>query len=519
VARVGYPEVQVKQATYAAYYRPSGKVAPYGVLTAALCGCAVLPGAMLYAWVCLHAPALVRLLGLGLFALSIAVVVDWAVIRARVRSGAWVGRFGVALALCSWSVQWVWWAALGMPHDDAAGLWRNALAGAGDPGLLLEAAWRAAQLNVWELHPVVLACGWVGEAWLLLQGAALLGRQRARRPYCEASGAWADEIVVPRRFAAIAHPDAIVQVLERAPEKLSAVLAPCAATLPGADAAYTEVALYRCSGGEAYVSLCHVVVQAGKHGRRRAQEWLTALRLSAMDIDALLAQLIARADAPADEAAEAQEAAIAPVLASALALYQAARFADAYVRAQPHTGAGDGRLRVDANRLCALACVRQGRWDAAVTYWSAVFDDEPSAATALQLAASGVLAGDLPVGQAWFQRARTMNAARGELPPLTLLTTFVSALDQAGQQQAAMPWLDAIRECYCNQGVTDPTALFANRMPLFHEFLDRSAPIVFAALGGPPGLRWFAAMLGHLDEAGHAALRQWIDEQARSIAG
>jgi hypothetical protein len=105
------------------------------------------------------------------------------------------------------------------------------------------------------------------------------------------------------------------------------------------------------------------------------------------------------------------------------------------------------------------------------------------------------------------------------LPPLSLLTNFVSALDHAGHPVAAMPWMAEIRECYCQQGVTDPTVLFANRMPLLNEFLDRSAPIVLAALGRQPGLRWFAAMLGRLDEGGNIELGQWLDEQERSLAG
>jgi len=129
------------------------------------------------------------------------------------------------------------------------------------------------------------------------------------------------------------------------------------------------------------------------------------------------------------------------------------------------------------------------------------------------------MAGDLHAGQAWFTRARALNTASHELPPLSLLTTYVSALDMAGHPFAAMPMLSEIRETYCTCRTTDPTVLFANRMPLLNEFLDRSAPIVIAALGRIPGLRWFAAMLGRLDEAGNVELGQWLDEQARSVAG
>ena len=67
--------------------------------------------------------------------------------------------------------------------------------------------------------------------------------------------------------------------------------------------------------------------------------------------------------------------------------------------------------------------------------------------------------------------------------------------------------------------MTDPTVLFANRMPLLNEFFERSGPVVLAALGRQQGLRWFAAMLGRLDEAGNVELGQWLDDQERSLAG
>jgi len=129
------------------------------------------------------------------------------------------------------------------------------------------------------------------------------------------------------------------------------------------------------------------------------------------------------------------------------------------------------------------------------------------------------MAGDMAAGADWFARARALNAATRALPPLSLLTTYVSALDMAGQSLIAMPILGEIRDCYCTCRTTDPTVLFANRMPLLNEFLDRSVPIVMAALGRAAGLRWFSAMLGRLDEAGNVELGQWLDEQARSVAG
>jgi hypothetical protein len=484
------------------YYRPSGKVAPGALATGVACGLAVVPAAWLYAWVTMRAPACVNVVALAIFGLSIAVVVDVVALKAKVRSRSWIIRFALMLALFAWYVQWAVWVGLER-HLPGAGTLALAL----HPGALLAAAAHIAQHNAWGVGTLAMAAVWLVEAYVLVQLAPGLGLVRVAQPFCEASGTWAEAVAVPRKFAWIAQGAAVAQLLEQSPQQLVSVLSAWTAPAPQ----YATVRLFRCGAGAAYVTI--VNASAGAAPR----DVVVGLRLPGMPLAALVDKLVARADARGASRAD-EDAPIAPELVSAQALYQAAQFADALARAQPHTRAVQGALRLEANRLCALSCMRHGRWGDACGYWQAVFDDEPAVHTALQLAGSLVMAGNLDLGHDWFLRARAVNAATGELPPLSLLTNFVSALDRAGHPASAMRWLHEIRECYCQQGVTDPAVLFANRMPLFNEFLERSAPVVLAALGRQPGLRWFAAMLGRLDEAGNVELGQWLDEQERSLA-
>jgi hypothetical protein len=496
-------------------YQPSGRVPRSAILVASACGLAVLPCAGAYAWVTMRAPAWVNVLALALFAFCIALVVDLAAYRARVRNGDWITRFGVALAFGAWYAQWIAWVALALQRQRGGTVWQYAATLGADPGALFAAVTYAAQHDAWGLGTMPMVAIWLLEAYILLHFAPGLGRQRTAQPYCETSDAWAEKMAVPGDFAYVADPAAARQLLEQFPQQLANVLKPS----PGPGTSHTAVTLYRCGGGETYATLCNRIAVPGNQAKPSFVEdvWLTALRVPGIDAGTLMAQLLERAEPVCAGAGE--EDTIPPELASALALFQAAQFHDALVRALPHVQSAHPQVRIDANRLCALSCMGQGHWEASLAWWQAVFAMEATARNALQLAGCMVMAGDLDAGAGWFARARALNAASRELPPLSLLTTWVSALDMAGHPSAALPVLVEIRETYCTCRTTDPTVLFANRMPLLNEFLDRSLPIVMAALGGVAGLRWFAAMLGRLDDAGNVELGQWLDEQSRSVAG
>ena len=502
------PDIRAEKS---AYYQPSGKVARGALLIGMGYGLAIVPGAFLYACAIMRAPAWLNFIVLLMFGLWIAVVVDLVALKARIRNRAWVVRFAIALALCAWYFQWAVWLAMAMQRQHAGALLHSAAVLALHPGALLGAATALALHNAWGLGALPMVAVWLMEAFVLVQMAPGLGQGRVVQPFCEASDDWAEQIGVRRKFACIDQPAAVAHLLEQAPQQLPSVLSAWRAPSPD----HAEVTLYRCHDGNAYVSVWNVRARRGATSSTQAV--VVALRLPGIDIDALIEKLIVRAD-PRTARTQDDAAPATPELASPRALFQAARFADAYLRAAHHAQSPQRTLRVEANRLCALCCMRQNRWVDAGRFWEAVFDDEPAVRNALQLATCAVMAGALEAGRDWFDRARALNAATREQAPLSLLAAFVGALDAAGRPAAAMHWLDEIRECYCACRITDPTVLFANRMPLLNEFLDRSAPIVLAALGRQQGLRWFAAMLGRLDEAGHVELGQWLDEQERSLA-
>ena len=105
-----------------------------------------------------------------------------------------------------------------------------------------------------------------------------------------------------------------------------------------------------------------------------------------------------------------------------------------------------------------------------------------------------------------------MNGRTRELPMLQLWIGFVTALGRAGQERAALPYLDRIRQVYAELGTTDATVLYARRIPFFSAFLDNTRPLVRAALDDEQGRRWYAALLPSLDANGRQELNAWLDQ-------
>jgi hypothetical protein len=211
------------------------------------------------------------------------------------------------------------------------------------------------------------------------------------------------------------------------------------------------------------------------------------------------------------DAAHAPELPVPPELATALEHLNADQYEAALDAAKPYTKADQASLRIDATRLSALACARLGLWAESLAFWHALFDEEGSAHNALQVATSSVMAGDVPRGVIWVAKSLEMNSASRELPGLLIQTNFVTALTQCGHMEAALPYLDEIKQTYASLGLTDPTFLYAQRVPFFSAFLDNSAPVIRAALGPEQGRAWYTSMLPHLDDNGRTELCAWLE--------
>jgi hypothetical protein len=165
------------------------------------------------------------------------------------------------------------------------------------------------------------------------------------------------------------------------------------------------------------------------------------------------------------------------------------------------------------SQACEPTRSRLERWETAFGFWHALCVDEPTAHNTLQAATSSVMARNLERGILLMERACTLNASSREVPGITLETSFLTALTQAGQMQAGMPYLERIKQIYVGLGKTDPTVLFLYRLPRFDVFLDNSVPIVRANLDADQERLWYASMLPHLDERGKAELGVWMHAQ------
>ena len=501
------------------YYRPSGRVSAAACPAAVLMSVGLIPLAWLYAWLIIHAPLVLNFFIAFGFALAIGWLTKCVAAVGKVRDPVWISRAGKVLAVLGWYVQWAAWAALTIGAccgaQDMEPLGARFVTLATQPWLLVRFGADILATGTMNISGWTLKGGWLGVIWLAELGMHLMlapvqGRIRVDEPFCEVTNAWAEKILVPRQFLPLdAAP--VASRLEADPGAAWTVLTP---TDTDASASHAEVILYRTGGADAYLSITNVLEKPGKKGQvKKERETVTeCLRLPDTNVDALIEHLMKQAPPALGPAAE-RERPVPPVLAAALEHLQAERHADALAAASAHVSSGDAAVRTEALRLCALACTRLSRWDEATQFFTSLFDDETTSHNALQIATSSVMAGALPAGLRWMEQAAVLNAESNEAPHMTMLISFVTALKHAGQEAAALPFIEQIREAYTDIGSTDPTVLYANSMPFFGAFLSNSLPFVRASLTPEQGRHWYAAMLPSLDPAGTAALSEWMENE------
>jgi len=505
------------------YYQPSGRVPASALPIILSYACATLPVAWIYAWSTLQAPTLARPIFTLFFSLWLGYMVQQAGVRGKVRNPAWLARASLAIGLAGWYFQWAAWLAL-IAHMAGQQSGDVSLAGtfvgmALHPGTLFATAMNIAEAGTWGLGEDRIAGGmlllfWLAEFGMLMAFIRIFGRMQADHPFCEASNAWAEKVDVPRKFAFIDDPHLVAPFLEQQPSELLSVLHPWSENVSHSHASVT---IHRCRGADSYLSISNllVTVENGK-SKESSTPVLMHLRLPGIDPDALINELLDAVREPCDADTIATDAPVPEELEPAVEHLNGERFEAALAIAAPYAKSALIGLRTDANRLCALASSRLGRWEAACVFWEALFENEPTAHNALQLATSAVMAGELERGTLWVERARARNAKSHALAGITIETSFMAALTQAGYMQAAMKYLDEIKKFYVALGMTDPTVLYMNQVPRFDVFLDKSAPIVRANLDAGQGRLWYMSMLPHLDERGKTELNDWMNEQAQT---
>lgn len=500
------------------YYCPSGRLSPTAIPLTILCSLAALPGAWVYAWATVHIPFVyLNFLFATAFAIWLGCIAKFAATRGKVRNPHRMGQLGVAIGLVGWYCQWAAWITM-LIHKSGE-VSGNSLIGtfadvAASPGFIVQFAVEASKAGAWHIGGWSVAGGaliavWLTELALLLSLPHLMGRMRAGEPFCEASNTWAEAIKLPRKFAFIDEPYVAAQFLETHPEQLFSVLRPWRDDGPPS---YSQVTVHRCrGGGDPYVCITNTAAVL-KDGKIEETHKLVSdfLRLPGMDADELI-RIGANPSSAEGDGTGIPEIPAPPELASAIAHLDGDRYEAALEAAKPYLQAAEATLRLDAIRLSALACSRLSLWGDACRLWQTLFDEESTAHNALQIATTSVMAGNVPGAMIWVRRSLAMNAESHELPGLLIQTNFVTALSQCGHMKDALPYLDEIKQAYASLGLTDPTFLYAQRVPFFSAFLDNSAPVIRAALGPEQGRAWYTSMLPHLDDNGKMELSKWLE--------
>ncbi|WP_353254633.1 hypothetical protein [Burkholderia anthina] len=198
---------------------------------------------------------------------------------------------------------------------------------------------------------------------------------------------------------------------------------------------------------------------------------------------------------------------IAPELAPALKAFQAGRHEAAIAAAAPHVE----RL-ADAARLCALSYSAMKRYQEAFPYWLGLFQHEPSAHNAVQLATTSVMCGEVARGEAWMEKAAEVNHDTHEQSDVAARVNFISALMQSGHVREALPHLAWVRDVYGHVRITDSTFLYMRGIPFFSSFLENSLEILKATQPADAIVSWYGELKGKLDEEGEAQLAAWVGQ-------
>ncbi|MES3022095.1 MAG: hypothetical protein V4857_10990 [Pseudomonadota bacterium] len=498
------------------YYRPSGRFPPEALWCTLLCALATVPLAWLYARLTFHNPLVpVNIVATGGYAVALGTLGMLVARYGKVRHPLKMARLGCAIGLFGWYCQWAaWLAALSGANDANTAPAPGMIGFALHPAAMARIAFQIKDAGLWTLfgHPVpgaLLLLVWLAELLILATVPRLMGQVRAHAPFCEASDRWAERILLPKKFCFIEDAPLLLASLERNPDALLDVLPPW----PGHMGRHARLVLYRCGKGEAYVSITNEELSL-RDGKVRWRDTRVAdfLRLGQAGAD----RLVLMCSKPSPARADDEAAPDPPELELAIAHLNDDAFGQAIAEARPHTRSDKLLCRSDANRICALACSRLGQWEAAFGHWHALFLDEPSANTAVQLATSSVMAGSVARGETWLLKAGDINEDTGEMPAIALQTNFIDALGNSGRAREALPYLEAVRRLYERMHVTDPHFLQSRRIPYFSAFLEHSAPILAAALSAEQVHDWYAAMLPHIDQHGKTALCSWLAQGMRA---
>lgn len=198
------------------------------------------------------------------------------------------------------------------------------------------------------------------------------------------------------------------------------------------------------------------------------------------------------------------------VLQPAVAALEAEQFSICVSLAQAHCQHPDPQTQADAWRLCGLAFSGMNKWDQAFDHFHHLFEVEPTAFNALQLATTSVMCAELTRGEAWFAKASERNEQEQAMPPGRLRTAYLSALERAGEFEASQPHLEWLARGYLAMHVTDDHFVWVRGFPFFSEFLAKSQGLLSNVLSSQELRAWYERMSDELDSPGQEKLQQHL---------
>ena len=182
----------------------------------------------------------------------------------KIRNSGVVGFIALIAGLVGYYIHWVFWvgAAMEARSFDPSALWTfiSAINAIGPWSIF---GWTPSGFSLWAI--------WGIEALMMIGIAVLGARGMTDIPYCEQTGQWASENVLPRRFAALAEGASV--------DSVSAVLSQLN-PVDDNSAAYTEVTTFTADGSELRcASIESVVVETDKDGKESTKKTTLARHL------------------------------------------------------------------------------------------------------------------------------------------------------------------------------------------------------------------------------------------------
>lgn len=502
-------------------YQPSGKLNPWRLAWRTIF--VALPFLALFAWgyalvMRINPPWWFSPIATLIFGACVACTVSVVVKGGHSRSLAANTALAVSLSVLVLWLRWlVTFRGMGVGHALAfahAGPIENL-------NMLWQLAIQQAARDAGEFSPLWRCFFWLLELSLVAAMTVGVSRDQARKPYSEIAGCWAEN----EKGGELYWEDGRSLELE---SHLAAngAAALCAMQRAGALQLGTVASEWWTVGvsgwcveaddGARWLDVEIVVQRRDEDGKVKTnrQLLLSAWQVSAQAYAEIFAYLGA---ARAQEApATPEEGAGRPTpeeLQAAVAALEAENHASAIALASAQCQHPDLAIRADALRVCALAYSGMAQWRQAFDAFHTLFELEPSAHNALQLATTSVMCRELTRGQAWFDKAEQLNADSGEMPQPRLRTAYMSALEKVGETEALLPHLNWLAAVYKAVAITDSHFLYMRGLPFFSVFLEKASPVLRACLPEAELKAWYEDLAASLDEDGKSAVARLLVEQ------